>query len=137
MSSLNKVCLIGRLGRDVEMRQTQKGDSVANISIATTEKWKKNGEAQEKTEWHKVVMFEKLAEIANSYLHKGSLVYIEGKLQHRTYEKDGETKYVTEVVVPKFGGVMTMLDGPKRNETDNHQATETKGTDDLSDDIPF
>lgn len=130
---LNKVSLIGRLGRDVELRQTQKGDAVANISVATTEKWKKNNETQEKTEWHRVVMFGKVAEIANLYLHKGSMVYIEGSLQTRKWEdKEGNEKQTTEVVVAGYSGIMKMLD-PKGSQSKDVAEDQT----DLNDDIPF
>ena len=130
---LNKVSLIGRLGRDVELRQTQKGDAVANISVATTEKWKKNNETQEKTEWHRVVMFGKVAEIANLYLHKGSMVYIEGSLQTRKWEdKEGNEKHTTEIVVAGYGGIMKMLD-PNGSQSKDVAEDQT----DLNDDIPF
>jgi len=137
---LNKVTLIGRLGRDVELRQTQSGDSVANLSLATSKKWKnKQGESQEKTEWHRVVMFGKLADIANSYLTKGSLVYIEGEIQTRSWEKDGEKKYSTEIVCAGFTGNMTMLDGPKKDD-DRGVQNQTQNTDTdsgIDDNVPF
>tara|TARA_R110002110_G_scaffold281521_2_gene496066 strand:- start:8 stop:424 length:417 start_codon:yes stop_codon:yes gene_type:complete len=137
---LNKVTLIGRLGRDVELRQTQSGDSVANLSLATSKKWKnKQGESQEKTEWHRVVMFGKLADIANSYLTTGSLVYIEGEIQTRSWEKDGEKKYSTEIVCAGFTGNMTMLDGPKKDD-DRGVQNQTQKTDTdsgIDDNIPF
>ena len=137
---LNKVTLIGRLGRDVELRQTQSGDSVANLSLATSKKWKnKQGESQEKTEWHRVVMFGKLADIANSYLTTGSLVYIEGEIQTRSWEKDGEKKYSTEIVCAGFTGNMTMLDGPKKDD-DRGVQNQTQNTDTdsgIDDNIPF
>jgi|TARA_R110002033_G_scaffold12556_2_gene38052 single-strand DNA-binding protein len=137
---LNKVTLIGRLGRDVELRQTQSGDSVANLSLATSKKWKnKQGESQEKTEWHRVVMFGKLADIANSYLTTGSLVYIEGEIQTRSWEKDGEKKYSTEIVCAGFTGNMTMLDGPKKDD-DRGVQNQTQNTDTdsgIDDNVPF
>lgn len=104
MAGLNKVMLIGNLGRDPEIRYSQQGVAVVNFSIATSEQWtdKNSGEKQEKTEWHRVVAFRKPAEILEKYLSKGSQVYIEGKLQTRTYEKDGQTHYITEVVVDDF-----------------------------------
>jgi single-strand DNA-binding protein len=104
MAGLNKVMLIGNLGRDPEIRYSQQGVAVVNFSIATSEQWtdKTSGEKQEKTEWHRVVAFRKQAEILEKYLSKGSQVYIEGKLQTRTYEKDGQTHYITEVVVNDF-----------------------------------
>jgi single-strand DNA-binding protein len=100
MASVNKVILIGNLGRDPETRYTTGGDAIANLNIATSEQWKdKNGEKQEKTEWHRVVMFGRQAEIAGEYLKKGRSVYIEGRLQTRKYtDKDGVEKYSTEIV---------------------------------------
>lgn len=100
MASVNKVIILGNLGKDPEVRYTAGGDAVCNFSVATTEKWKnKAGEAQEKTEWHRVVLFGRSAEIAGEYLKKGSPCYIEGKLQTRKWEdKDGNEKYTTEVV---------------------------------------
>lgn len=100
MASVNKVILLGNLGRDPEMRYTTGGDAVANLSVATTEQWKdKNGAKQEKTEWHRIVMFGRQAEIAAEYLHKGSTVFVEGRLQTRKYtDKDGTEKYSTEII---------------------------------------
>ncbi len=100
MASVNKVILIGNLGRDPETRYTTGGDAIANLNIATSEQWKdKNGEKQEKTEWHRVVLFGRQAEIAGEYLKKGRSVYIEGRLQTRKYtDKDGVEKYSTEIV---------------------------------------
>jgi single-strand DNA-binding protein len=100
MASVNKVILIGNLGRDPETRYMPDGGAITNISIATTEAWKdKNGEKQEKTEWHRVAFFGKLAEIAGEYLKKGSQVYVEGRLQTRKWQdKDGADKYTTEIV---------------------------------------
>jgi single-strand DNA-binding protein len=107
MASVNKVILIGNLGRDPETRYMPEGGAITNISIATTDKWKdKNGEMQEKTEWHRVAFFGKLAEIAGEYLKKGSQVYVEGRLQTRKWQdKEGQDKYTTEVVA----NVMQML----------------------------
>jgi single-strand DNA-binding protein len=100
MASVNKVILIGNLGRDPETRFMPSGDAICNVSIATTDTWKdKNGEKQEKTEWHRVAFFGKLAEIAGEYLKKGSQVYVEGRLQTRKWQdKDGQDKYTTEIV---------------------------------------
>ncbi|MBI9083713.1 MAG: single-stranded DNA-binding protein [Desulfobacterales bacterium] len=97
---INKVILVGNLGRDPEIRYTTDGTAVVNFTIATTEKWKdkNSGQMQEKTEWHRVVAFRRLAEICGEYLAKGRQVYIEGKLQTRQWEKDGVTRYTTEVV---------------------------------------
>jgi len=100
MASINKVIIIGNLGRDPETRYMPDGGAITNISVATTDKWKdKNGEMQEKTEWHRVAFFGKLAEIAGEYLKKGSQVYVEGRLQTRKWQdKDGADKYTTEIV---------------------------------------
>ncbi len=104
MASVNKVILIGNLGRDPETRYMPDGGAVTNVSIATTESWKdKNGEKQEKTEWHRVAFFGKLAEIAGEYLKKGSQVYVEGRLQTRKWQdKDGQDKYTTEIVADRM-----------------------------------
>ena len=118
MSGINKVILVGRLGQDPEIRHTPNGTAVANVSLATSEKWKdKNtGEQQEKTEWHRIAVFGKLAEITDQYLRKGSQVYFEGKLQTRKWQdKQGQDRYTTEVVVDGFNGVMPMLDGQQSN----------------------
>jgi single-strand DNA-binding protein len=100
MAGINKVILVGRLGKDPEVRYTQDGTAVASFSIATSEEWKdKNtGEKREKTEWHRIVAWRRLGEICGEYLSKGKQVYIEGKLQTRSWEKDGVTRYTTEIV---------------------------------------
>ncbi len=111
--SVNKVILVGNLGRDPEVRQSQAGAKIVNFSVATSESWKdKNtGERRERTEWHRVVIFsEGLANIAEQYLRKGSKVYLEGALQTREYEKDGTKRYSTEIVLQGFNSTMTMLD---------------------------
>jgi len=111
--SVNKVILVGNLGRDPEVRETQAGKKIVNFSVATSESWKdKNtGERREKTEWHRVVIFgDGLGRIAEQYLRKGSKVYIEGALQTSEYEKDGIKRYSTEVVLQGFNCTMTMLD---------------------------
>jgi len=107
--SLNKVMLIGRLGKDPETRYMTNGEAVTNVGLATSETWKdKAGEKQEKTEWHNLVFYRRLAEIAGEYLKKGSLIYVEGKLQTRKYtDKAGVEKYSTEIIVNE----MTMLGG--------------------------
>jgi single-strand DNA-binding protein len=103
MASVNKAILVGNLGRDPEMRYMPNGEAVCNFSIATTENWKdKNGQKQEKTEWHNIVMYRRLAEIAGEYLKKGRPVYIEGRLQTRKWEKDGVTRYTTEIVADQM-----------------------------------
>ncbi len=109
---INKVILIGNLGQDPEVRYTQSGDAIANVSLATSETWKdKNtGEPQERTEWHRVVFFGKVAEIVKDYLHKGSKIYVEGQLRTRKWQdKDGQDRYTTEVIV-SLGGTLQMLD---------------------------
>ena len=112
--SVNKVILVGNLGKDPETRRMQSGDPVVNLSVATSETWrdKSSGERKEKTEWHRVVIFNKnLAEVAEKYLRKGSKVYVEGSLQTRKWtDKDGAEKYSTEIVLQNFRGELTMLD---------------------------
>lgn len=100
MAGINKVILVGRLGRDPEVRYTPDGRAIANFSIATSDEWKdKNtGEKKERTEWHRIVVFGKMGEICGQYLNKGRQVYIEGRLQTRSWEKDGVTRYTTEIV---------------------------------------
>jgi single-strand DNA-binding protein len=104
MASVNKVILLGNLGRDPETRYTTGGDAVTNLNIATSEQWKdKSGEKQERTEWHRVVLFGRQAEVAGEYLKKGRSVYIEGRLQTRKYtDKDGVEKYSTEIVADRM-----------------------------------
>jgi single-strand DNA-binding protein len=113
--SVNKVILVGNLGRDPEVRHTQDGAPVVNLSVATSETWRDrgSGERRERTEWHRVVIFnENLAKVAEQYLRKGAKVYIEGQLQTRKWtDKDGQERYSTEVVLPRFRGELTMLDG--------------------------
>lgn len=114
---VNKVILVGNLGQDPEVRYMPNGNAVANITVATSESWKdQQGQQQERTEWHRVVMFGKLAEIAGEYLRKGSQVYLEGKLQTRKWkDQSGQDKYTTEVVVD-MGGTMQMLGGRNQNQ---------------------
>ena len=104
MAGLNRVMLIGNLGRDPEIRYSQQGTAVVNFSIATSEQWtdKNTGEKLEKTEWHRVVVFGRQAEVCEKYLSKGSKVYIEGRLQTRTYEKEGQNHYITEIIAQSF-----------------------------------
>ncbi len=112
--SVNKVILVGNLGRDPEVKRLTSGDPVVNLSVATSESWKDkaSGERKERTEWHRVVIFnENLCKIAEQYLRKGSKVFIEGQLQTRKYtDKDGHEKYSTEVVLQRYRGELTMLD---------------------------
>ncbi|HEV2651093.1 MAG TPA: single-stranded DNA-binding protein [Rhizomicrobium sp.] len=146
--SLNKVTLIGNLGKDPEVRRMTSGDPIVNLSIATSETWrdKSSGERKEKTEWHRVVIFNKnLADVAEKYLRKGSKVYLEGSLQTRKWtDKDGVEKYSTEVVLQNFRGELVMLDG--RNEGGGGGGRDRVGADDaparfqrdeMEDEIPF
>jgi single-strand DNA-binding protein len=124
--SVNKVILVGNLGRDPEVRRLTSGEPVVNLSVATSESWrdKASGERKERTEWHRVVIFnENLAKVAEQYLKKGSKVYVEGQLQTRKYtDKDGAEKYSTEIVLQKFRGELTMLDG--RGDSDRSDRSE-------------
>lgn len=137
---LNKVQIIGHLGQDPDCRKMQSGDSVTSFSLAVTDKWKcKNtGERKEKTEWIPVVIFGKVAEIAEKYLSKGSKVFIEGQFKTRSWEQDGATKYKSEVVLQGFDSKMIMLDSRSDsapvNKVVDHQAPHDGG---LSDEIPF
>lgn len=142
--SVNKVILVGSLGADPDVRSMSNGKSVVNLSVATSESWKdkQTGERKEKTEWHRVVIFsEGLARVAESYLKKGSKVYIEGQLQTRSYEQDGVKKYSTEIVLQGFNSTLTMLDS--RNEGGGGydqsppQAQQQRAPDNLDDEIPF
>jgi len=155
--SVNKVILVGNLGKDPEIRKLNNGDPVVNLSVATSESWrdKQSGERKEKTEWHRVVIFnENIAKVAEQYLKKGSTVYIEGQLQTRKYEQNGVEKYSTEIVLQKFRGELTMLggksDGGGRSyEDDGGGFTAKSGSkrssdgpresfsQDLDDEIPF
>lgn len=120
---INKVIIIGNLGQDPEIRYMPNGGAVANLSIATSETWrdKQTGEAREKTEWHRVVIFGKLAEVAGEYLKKGSQVYIEGQLQTRKWQdQSGQDRYTTEVVV-NIGGSMQMLGGSGSSNQEGNQ----------------
>ncbi len=112
--SVNKVILVGNLGRDPEVRSTQSGGKIVNLNIATSESWKdkSTGDRQEKTEWHRVVIFnDRLGEVAERYLKKGSKVYVEGQLQTRKWtDKEGQERYTTEVVIGRFKGELTLLD---------------------------
>lgn len=133
MNGVNKAIIVGTLGQDPELRSMPNGNAVVNISVATSEQWKdkQSGERQEKTEWHKIVAFGKLAEIMGQYLIKGSQVYIEGKLQTRKWQdKDGKDRYTTEIVARD----MQMLGGKQRQQ----EAPNAPGVpDDFDDDVPF
>ena len=118
--SVNKVILVGNLGRDPEVKSMQDGRSMVNMSIATSDTWRdrQSGERKERTEWHRVVIFnEKLAEVAQKFVRKGSKIYIEGQLSTRKWtDQSGQERYTTEVVIPRFGGALTMLDGRSGGE---------------------
>lgn len=120
--SVNKVIIIGNLGKDPEIRRTQDGRAICNLTVATSEAWrdKASGERKEKTEWHRIVIFsEPLTKVAEQYLKKGSKVYIEGALQTRKWtDQSGVEKYSTEIVLQAFNGVLTMLDGPNKGGDD-------------------
>ena len=152
MASVNKVILVGNLGKDPETRYMSNGEAVTNITLATTDTWKdKNGEKQEKTEWHRVTFYRKLAEIAGEYLKKGRQVYIEGRLETRKWtDKTGVDRYTTEIIAND----MKMLGSrpgsghfeSDHNESDNNLGSAPKqsapaksgsGFDDMDDDIPF
>lgn len=113
MAGINKVILVGNLGAKPEVKYASNGNAITNLSVATSESWtdKNTGQKQEKTEWHRVSLFGKLAEIAGQYLDKGSKVYVEGKLQTRKWQdKSGADRYTTEVIVSGFNGTLQMLD---------------------------
>jgi single-strand DNA-binding protein len=144
MASVNKVILVGNIGKDPETRYIPSGDAVVNLTLATTDTWKdKQGEKQERTEWHRIVIFGKLAEIAGEYLKKGSQVYFEGALKTRQWtNKEGNDQYTTEIIADK----MQMLGGkshggqsePKQVSTSQSQpACQAQGVEDMDDDIPF
>lgn len=120
---VNKVIIIGTCGQDPETRYLPNGNAVTNLSLATNESWKdkQTGQQQERTEWHRVVLFGKVAEIAGEYLRKGSQVYVEGKLQTREWEKDGIKRYSTEIVVD-MGGQMQLLGGKPDGQPRQEQA---------------
>jgi single-strand DNA-binding protein len=141
--SVNKVILIGNLGRDPEVRNSSDGLKIVSLSVATSESWKdKNtGERKEKTEWNRVVIFnDRLADVAEKYLRKGSKVYIEGQLQTRKWtDKDNVEKYTTEVVIARYKGELTLMDS--RSSDGSFESSESPSLpshfDDLNDDVPF
>lgn len=161
--SVNKVILVGSLGKDPEIRTLNSGDRVANLSLATSESWrdKATGEKKEKTEWHRVVIFnEHIVKVAENYCRKGSMVYLEGSLQTRKYEQAGVEKYTTEIVLQRFNGELTLLGGkPEASGEDTFSGSNDGGVSrgggggdhsqsdgrrsgpkesyDLNDDIPF
>lgn len=139
---VNRVFLIGICGQDPETRYMPNGNAVTNLSLATSESWKdKSGEKQERTEWHRVVLFGKVAEIAGEYLRKGSQCYIEGRLQTREWEKDGVKRYTTEIVVD-MGGNLQLLGGRPESERSERQSSAAQAPADQFagpdiDEIPF
>ncbi len=152
--SVNKVILVGNLGRDPETRQMQDGNKIVHLSVATSERWKdrQSGEQREKTEWHRVVIFnERLADVAERFLRKGSKVYVEGALQTRKWTgNDGQERYTTEVVLQRFRGELTMLDGrgeggggsfadaePYAQAEQRSSSSSRLPAGDLDDEIPF
>ena len=151
--SVNKVTLVGNLGRDPEVRAMQNGDKIVQLSIATSDRWKdkSSGEQRERTEWHRVVIFnDALGNIAEQYLKKGSTVYLEGQLQTRkwTDQQSGQEKYTTEVVLQRFKGELTLLGSRSENQINNDrqndqidQSNQVSMSDgiasDLDDEIPF
>lgn len=136
--SINRVILIGRVGKDPEIRRTQDGRQVASFSLATSDQWrdKSTGERKERTTWHNIVVFnEGLCKVIESYVRKGSHLYVEGSLQTRKWtDKDGNDRYVTEVVLQGFNSTLTMLDGP--SDKGGKQAP-APSFDDLDDEVPF
>jgi single-strand DNA-binding protein len=151
--SVNKVTLVGNLGRDPEVRAMQNGDKIVQLSIATSDRWKdkSSGEQRERTEWHRVVIFnDALGKIAEQYLKKGSTVYLEGQLQTRkwTDQQSGQEKYTTEVVLQRYKGELTLLGSRSENQINNDrqndqidQSNQVSMSDeiasDLDDEIPF
>ena len=151
--SVNKVILVGNVGKDPEVRRGQSGDPIVNLSLATSESWKDKGtgERKEKTEWHRVVIFNKnLAQVAEKFVKKGSKIYLEGQLTTRKWQdQSGNDKYSTEIVLQAFNGALTLLDAPNSNGGGNKQSGgstgggNTGGSDnrnsngDIDDDIPF
>ena len=151
MAGINKVILVGNLGAKPEVKYASNGSAISNLSVATSESWtdKSTGQKQERTEWHRVSLFGKLAEIAGQYLDKGSKIYVEGKLQTRKWQdQNGQDRYTTEVVVSGFNGTLQMLDrrDDSSSSTPSEDVTEKSPTkpsitpvskDEFEDDIPF
>jgi single-strand DNA-binding protein len=135
MASINKVILIGNTGRDPEVRYMPNGEAVCNFSIATTDSWKdKSGAKQERTEWHNIVMYRKLAEIAGEYLKKGAPVYVEGRLQTRKWQtKEGQDRYSTEIIAD----TMQMLGSRQSGESHQQEPSNQNPPADFEDDINF
>ncbi|MBA3031003.1 MAG: single-stranded DNA-binding protein [Desulfobacteraceae bacterium] len=139
MSGVNKAIILGRLGKDPEVRYTQDGRAIANFSVATSEEWKdkSTGEKMERTEWHRIVAFNKLGEICGEYLSKGSQVYLEGKIQTREWtDKDGNKRYTTEIVASSIQFIGSRSEGQGSSERGNHDQGQSY-SDMPDDDIPF
>lgn len=140
--SVNKVILVGNLGSDPEVRHTQDGKAICNLRVATSESWKdkSSGERREKTEWHRIVIFnDGLARVAENYLHKGSKVYLEGSLQTRKWtDQSGNERYSTEVILQGFNSALVMLD-PRQKETDPQAPLKPHKSmmEELNDEVPF
>jgi single-strand DNA-binding protein len=143
---VNKVILIGNLGNDPDTRYTAGGAAVANVSLATTDSWrdKESGEQQDRTEWHRVVFFGRLAEIVSEYLHKGSQIYVEGRIQTRKWQdKDGNDRYTTEIVANEMqmlggrGGGTGAMDRPESGGAESKSSAKQTAEDFVDDDIPF
>ena len=154
MAGINKVILVGNLGAKPEIKYASNGNAISNLSIATSESWtdKSTGQKQERTEWHRVSLFGKVAEIAGQYLDKGSKVYVEGKLQTRKWQdQSGQDRYTTEVVVQGYNCNLTLLDSRNNNnnieesskitqntsELENNLSSQTTDSSETDDDIPF
>lgn len=142
MASVNKVILIGNLGKDPETRYMSNGEAVTNITMATTDTWKdKNGDKQEKTEWHRVTFYKKLAEISGEYLKKGMSVYVEGRLETKKWtDKNGIERYTTDIVANEMkmlGSKKTDASQEQSNDSWKNQNNDSSGFSDMEDDIPF
>jgi single-strand DNA-binding protein len=144
-SGINKVILVGNLGQDPEVKYTAGGAAVTTLSIATSDSWKDRdtGEDQERTEWHRVVLWRRLAEIAGEYLKKGSKVYVEGQLQTRKWEQEGQTRYTTEIIARDIQfldskGTSTNTPSPENSDTSSNESIPEAGEGEMEDDdIPF
>ena len=144
-SGINKVILVGNLGQDPEVKYTAGGAAVTTLSIATSDSWKDRdtGEDQERTEWHRVVLWRRLAEIAGEFLKKGSKVYVEGQLQTRKWEQEGQTRYTTEIIARDIQfldskGTSSNTPSPENSDTSSNESIPEAGEDEMEDDgIPF
>ena len=137
MSGVNKVIILGNLGNDPETSSMPNGNAVAKVSIATSEKWKKDGQDHERTEWHRVVFFGKLAEIVGQYLKKGSKVYVEGQLRTNQWEKDGQKHYTTEIIAREMQFLDSKGDGQSSQPDNSGGSFNNPPADDFDPNIPF